>query len=61
MKLSELIQDAQALLKMEGDLECFSQDDYSISAINIEVSDGRYPSDYEMPDGYRFIRIRDSR
>lgn len=59
MNLSQLIARAQALLEEHGDLLVLDDDEYSILSMNHEVSDGSYPSDYDMPKGYEFIRIRD--
>lgn len=62
MNLSELISKAQALLAEHGDLETLSEDNYSITSLEMEVAEkGQYPKSYEMPKGFKFIRITDSR
>jgi hypothetical protein len=60
MKLSEVIAKAQSILKEEGDLEVFGEDFYPILNLRVEEADG-LPSDYNMPDGMRYVQIQDGR
>jgi hypothetical protein len=58
MKLSQLINEAQAILKKEGDLELFNHDFFPIDGLSVEEADG-LPKDYDMPDGMKFIIVTD--
>lgn len=61
MKLSELIKQAQDLLTMHGDLDCISEEDFAINSLCLEVSEGQYPDDWGMPEGFTFIRVEEDR
>ncbi len=56
MKLSELIRDAQAVLAAEGDLDVLGQDFYPLANLSVEEADG-LPTDFDMPDGMKYVRL----
>lgn len=58
MKISEAILALQAVLKNEGDLDLLDYDYYQVSSIEVtEASEGQFPKDWEMPEGYKFARL----
>lgn len=61
MKLSKLIEQAQAILAEHGDLDCLGEEDFPICGIDMEESEGQYPKDYQMPEGFKFCRVGESR
>jgi hypothetical protein len=44
-----------------GDLELISDECRPINAFEVEVSDGQYPEDWDMPKGFKFIRVSEDR
>jgi hypothetical protein len=61
MKPSKLIEQAQAILAEHGDLECLSEETYSIHSVEMEESEGQYPEDWQLPEGTKFCKINESR
>lgn len=57
MKISEVITKLQEIVKKEGDLDILMTDEYPLFYIDCEESDGEYPESYNMPKGYRFVRM----
>lgn len=56
MKLSLLIDKAQALLSENGDLDVLDTDYYAVFDISVEEAKG-LPADWGLPDGTKFIQI----
>ena len=60
MKLSQLIQQAQTILKAEGDLDVLSEDYYAIYRLEVTEAEG-LPTDWNLPDGTKFVMANDMR
>jgi hypothetical protein len=57
----ELIQKLAKITAEHGELTVMLETDdnslFEAGSVTVEVSDGRYPSDWNMPKGYKFILI----
>lgn len=63
MKISELEKRLEQIKAKHGDIEVMFTDPnssygpYAASGANVEVSDGEYPEEYDMPKGFTFINL----
>jgi hypothetical protein len=57
VKLSEVIAEAQKLLEKHGDLEVFDHEHHPFDGFWCEVAKD-LPPNWDMPDGYRFIKMK---
>lgn len=57
MKVSEAIHKLSKILTEDGDLDILGNEEYPVYYIDVEESDGSYPENYNMPLGYKFVRI----
>jgi hypothetical protein len=55
MKLSEMIAQAQELLKDHGDMDVLDSTHSSVYSLSLEVSDGSFPKDWNMPEGLKYV------
>jgi len=65
MKIFELAQKLKAIYDLHGDIDVhfsgpnYDQAPYSVEKAEVIVAeDGDYPEDYNMPEGYKFVRFR---
>jgi hypothetical protein len=65
MKIFELAQKLKAIYDEHGDIDVHfagpngDQEPYSVLELEvIEVEDGDYPEDYNMPAGYKFLELQ---
>jgi len=59
MILSELIALATLRLQQHGDIEVLSPYFSPINRLNHMVSDGTFDEEWNMPEGYEYIMIRE--
>jgi hypothetical protein len=61
MKLSQLINLLTEIQKLTNeDLDVLDDDFYPIDYANVNVSDGTFPEDYDLPKGLRWITLTSS-